>query len=117
MFGLGKNNSQQNQDEQNSDKSKKQKSNIDKLVMGTIMGVAVGSVIGMSIAPKKGKETRELIGQKGKDAYEKGKEMMNKGFFAKLKDKLSNKKESTTNTTSPKEANQQKETVINENKI
>ncbi len=53
---------------------KKKKASLDKLVMGAIVGGAVGSVIGMSIAPKKGSETREILAQQGKNIYEKGKE-------------------------------------------
>ena len=66
MFGFGKK------------KEEKQKSKIDKLVMGAIVGGAIGSVIGMSIAPKKGKDTREFLTQKGKDIYDKGKELNEK---------------------------------------
>lgn len=71
--------------------------------MGAIVGGAIGSVVGMSIAPKSGKETREFLAQKGKDIYEKGKEMgaktqdgvsstevprPRKKLFSKLKDKI-----------------------------
>lgn len=61
------------------------------------MGGAVGSVIGMSIAPKSGKETREFLAQKGKDLLEKGKEVSDKlqkkkGLFSKMKDRLLGRK-------------------------
>lgn len=49
------------------DDKKKSGGKIDRLIMGIILGGAVGSVIGMTVAPRKGKETRELIKQKGKD--------------------------------------------------
>lgn len=101
MFGFGK-----------KKEPEKKKSKIDKLVMGAIVGGAIGSIIGMSIAPQKGKDTREYIAQKGKDALEKGKEvthqlqlkleeekdllsekaMMKKGLFARMKDKLFRRK-------------------------
>ncbi len=48
----------------------------DKIIMGIIVGGAVGSVIGMSMAPKKGKETRQYLKEKGKEAYEKGKQII-----------------------------------------
>lgn len=103
MFGFGKKKEQE-----------KKKSTMDKLIMGAIVGGAIGSVIGMSIAPKKGKDTREFLAQKGKEAIEKGKEvtkevadkiqtqfdekkqennlseakLAKKGFFKRLKEKL-----------------------------
>jgi gas vesicle protein len=55
---------------------KKQKTRVDKLIMGAIVGVAVGSVVGMAMAPQKGKETRKLIAQKGKEAIVLGKKFI-----------------------------------------
>lgn len=55
---------------------KKKKGVVDKLVMGAIIGGAIGSVVGMTVAPKKGEETRKFIKDKGKEAYEKGKEFV-----------------------------------------
>ncbi|MBI2463564.1 YtxH domain-containing protein [Candidatus Peregrinibacteria bacterium] len=49
---------------------------LDKIFMGIIVGGAVGSVIGMTMAPKKGKETRELLKEKGKEAYAFGKKIV-----------------------------------------
>ncbi|MFA5829760.1 MAG: YtxH domain-containing protein [Candidatus Gracilibacteria bacterium] len=106
MFGFGK--------RKNKDQDRK-KSKLDKLVMGAIVGGAIGSVIGMTIAPQKGAETREMLAQKGKDVYAKGKEVggqiqssleerladrkekmgsvpKKKGFFGRLKDKIFHKK-------------------------
>lgn len=37
------------------------KSAIEKIVMGAIVGTAIGSVIGLAVAPKSGKETREML--------------------------------------------------------
>lgn len=67
MFGFGKKKKQE--------QAGKKHSKIDKLIMGAIVGGAVGSVIGMSIAPKKGSDTREILAQKGKDLLKKGQEM------------------------------------------
>lgn len=54
------------------------KSKIDKLIMGMIVGGAIGSVIGMSIAPNKGKETREYLNKKSKEILQKGQEISDK---------------------------------------
>lgn len=40
---------------------------VDKVVMGLIIGGAVGSVLGMAFAPKSGKETRKVIKQKAEE--------------------------------------------------
>jgi len=40
---------------------------IDKLVMGAILGGAIGSVVGLSLAPKKGEETRKIVKDKAKE--------------------------------------------------
>lgn len=52
MFGFGK-----KKDKKKKEKKDKKKTNVDKLVMGTIVGVAIGSVVGASLFPKKKKET------------------------------------------------------------
>ncbi len=70
MFGFGKKKKQE--------REQKKKSKLDKLIMGAIVGGAVGSVIGMSIAPQKGKETREMIAQKSKELIKKGQDSLNK---------------------------------------
>jgi gas vesicle protein len=53
---------------------KKQKSALDKIIMGAIIGTAVGSALGLSLAPKKGKETREILVEKSKEAGDYAKE-------------------------------------------
>lgn len=51
---------------------KKKKSRIfDKVLMGAIIGGAIGSVVGASISPKKGKETRKKIVDVAKQATKK----------------------------------------------
>jgi gas vesicle protein len=50
---------------------KQPKSVIDKIVMGAIIGTAIGSVVGLSMAPKSGKETREFL----KEQYEAHKDL------------------------------------------
>ena len=66
MFGFGK--KKKKEEENNKDISeqpdkKKKKTRVDKIVMGAILGVAIGSVISASLAPKKkkNKETDELL--------------------------------------------------------
>lgn len=40
---------------------------INHLVMGIILGGAIGSVLGLTLAPRKGKETRDLLKKKGEE--------------------------------------------------
>lgn len=47
---------------------------LDRLIMGVILGGAIGSVLGLTLAPRKGKETREIIKKKSHELIEKGKE-------------------------------------------
>lgn len=112
MFGFGKKKDKHGEPH-------KKRSKIDKLIMGAIVGGAVGSVIGMSIAPQKGKETREAIANTGKDLLKKGHELADqiqhpdkangveqrlfeetpkaaKGLFAKLKNKLIHRQKGKT---------------------
>lgn len=61
MFGFGKKKKQKKEEESG---GQKKKSRTDKLVMGAIMGVAVGSVVGMSLKGKnehKQQEEPELL--------------------------------------------------------
>jgi gas vesicle protein len=83
MFGFGK---KKEREQEKNGQEKRQKAKIDKLVMGAIIGVAVGSVVGMAMAPKKGTETRKIIAEKGKEAFEKGKEISH-SIFQKNKKK------------------------------
>lgn len=68
------------------DKKKKGGKLLDKVLMGAIIGGAIGSVVGASIAPKKGKQTREEIAEKAKVAGEKSSKvfsMIKKWIFKK----------------------------------
>lgn len=51
---------------------------LDKLVMGIILGGAVGSVLGLTLAPRKGTETRNILKKKGHELLEKGKDVSKK---------------------------------------
>jgi len=57
------------------EENKKIGRSVDRLIMGVILGGAIGSVLGLTLAPKKGKETRAIIKQKGQDILEKGKDV------------------------------------------
>lgn len=56
------------------DDEKKSGGHLDKIVMGVILGGAIGSVLGLTLAPRKGKETRQIIKEKGGEILNKGKE-------------------------------------------
>lgn len=51
---------------------------MEKVVMGAIVGGAIGSVVGMSVAPKSGEETRKYLKEKGTEVYNKGREATEK---------------------------------------
>lgn len=83
----------------------KKKSTLDKIVMGAIIGTAVGSVLGMSLAPKKGEETREMLKDKKEDVKavaKLGKETT-VGIFRLAKKLLFGKKPSHTMKKIPNE--------------
>lgn len=70
-----------------SDKKDK-KGKLDKVIMGAIIGGAIGSVLGASIAPKEGKETR-------KDLLDTAKKVTDKSItiFQKVKNFVKRKRE------------------------
>lgn len=71
---------------------KKKKSRIfDKILMGAIIGGAIGSVVGASLAPKKGKETRREIVDAAKQATKKSVNILKKikQFILRKKDEPS----------------------------
>lgn len=43
---------------------KKKNGTLEKVIMGVIIGGAIGSVLGVTLAPKSGKETRTIITKK-----------------------------------------------------
>jgi len=47
-----------------------------KYIIGAIIGAAAGVAAGLLFAPKSGKQTRKMIGEKAKSYAEKGKEMV-----------------------------------------
>lgn len=47
---------------------------MDKLVTGLIVGGAVGSVVGMALSPKSGKENRKAVKEKAEHALDEVRE-------------------------------------------
>lgn len=60
---------------------------IDRLIMGIILGGAIGSVLGLTLAPRKGEETRKILKEKGQELFEKGKEV-SEGFIRDHREKI-----------------------------
>jgi gas vesicle protein len=69
MFGFGKKKKQ--------DKPVKKQGHLDKILMGVIVGGAIGSVLGVGLAPKKGSETRKDIGKKANEILSSAREVIN----------------------------------------
>lgn len=53
------------------EKDQKKKKKVDTLVKGLIIGGAIGSVLGVTLAPKSGKETRQIIKKSSTSIFEK----------------------------------------------
>lgn len=62
----------------------KKKSALDKIVMGALIGTAIGSAVSLTLAPKTGKETRGIVKEKAKDVGNVAKET-GTGFFRLFK--------------------------------
>lgn len=60
------------------EEDKKITKKLDSLIMGVILGGAIGSVLGLTLAPRKGEETRAIIKKKSHELLEKGKEVSGK---------------------------------------
>ncbi|MFN7160404.1 MAG: YtxH domain-containing protein [Candidatus Gracilibacteria bacterium] len=59
-----------------SSKKEKNLKNIGKLVKGIIIGGAIGSVLGVTLAPKSGKETRTMLKKGSIKAFNSGSQMV-----------------------------------------
>lgn len=66
MFGFGKK------------KQEKKQGHLDKILMGVIVGGAIGSVLGVGLAPKKGSETRKEVGRQTGKALRGAKKMLDR---------------------------------------
>ena len=69
---------------------------IFRLLTGMVVGSAIGSILGLTFAPKKGKETRRFIKDKSMKVFLKSKDALkgdnNMGFFKRLLVKLLTRK-------------------------
>ena len=65
---------------------KDKKGKLDKVLMGAVIGGAIGSVLGASIAPKKGEDTRKEIIDMAKKAQK-----TSKGLFTKVRSFIKNR--------------------------
>jgi len=70
---------------------------IFKILTGVVIGSAIGSILGLTLAPKKGSETRKYIKDKSMEVFLRSKEALNDndsemGFFKRLLVKLLTRK-------------------------
>jgi len=68
-----------------------------KVLTGVIVGSAIGSILGLTLAPKKGAETRKYLKDKSMEVFLRSKEAIknkdnNMGFFKRLIVKLLTRK-------------------------
>ena len=49
-----------------------------KLAIGVILGAVAGAALGVLFAPRSGKETRKIVGDKSKEYAKKGKEVLDR---------------------------------------
>lgn len=61
------------------EKSTKVTKGVSKILTGFIVGSAVGSILGLTLAPKKGKESREYIRDQSMKMFLKGKAYIQEG--------------------------------------
>lgn len=57
----------------------KKRSKVDRLIKGIIIGGAIGSVVGVTLAPKSGKETRDRVKKTAQSLLAKRKSSQAKG--------------------------------------
>lgn len=76
MFGFGKKKKQE----------QKKQSSLDKILMGVVVGGAIGSVLGVGLAPKKGSDTRKQIGKRASKLFESAKEIVSETAIKVLRD-------------------------------
>lgn len=60
MFGFGK---KKKAEKAQQHPAKKKQSSLDKIILGAVVGGAIGSVLGVGLAPKKGADTRKDLGK------------------------------------------------------
>jgi len=57
---------------------KKKKKGLLKMLTGVVVGGAIGSILGLTLAPQKGKETRKAIKDKSMELFLRGKDQLKK---------------------------------------
>jgi len=69
---------------------------IFRILTGVVIGSAIGSILGLTFAPKKGEDTRKYLKDKSMEVFLKSKEALNKneniGFFKRLLIKILTRK-------------------------
>jgi len=50
-----------------------------KLLTGVVVGGAIGSILGLTLAPRKGKETRKMLREKSLEMFLEGKAQIKEG--------------------------------------
>ena len=68
-------------------KNKSVKKGVFKILTGVIVGGAIGSILGLTLAPRKGEESRRMLREKSMDMFLHGKAQMREskkvGLFKK----------------------------------
>ncbi|MBI5414244.1 YtxH domain-containing protein [Candidatus Peregrinibacteria bacterium] len=81
---------------------RKKQGKLDKVLMGIVIGGAIGSVLGMTLSPKSGKENRDYVFKKSSETWEKSrallgeivtKKQQKKGFWHRLNEFIYRKKQ------------------------
>lgn len=93
-------------DDMENPKKKKKRSTMDKVMFGLVIGGAIGSVLGLTVAPEKGKKVRNKIKKTSNKVIGKGKDLLDehedavglvteksKGIVSFFTDKIFGKKE------------------------
>jgi len=61
---------------------------IFRILTGVVIGSAIGSILGLTLAPKKGEDTRKYLKDKSMEVFLRSKEALEKnkhmGFFKRL---------------------------------
>jgi gas vesicle protein len=69
---------------------------IFRILTGVVIGSAIGSILGLTLAPKKGEDTRKYLKDKSMEVFLKSKEALEKnehmGFFKRLLVKILTRK-------------------------
>ena len=90
-------------------KQKRVGKGVFKVLTGVIVGGAIGSILGLTLAPKKGRETRRDIREKSLDMFLKGKAQLRRdqkmGTIKKTVIKILSPKKRTLSTKTPTDKN------------